>query len=133
MTARHARRTCPSPSLLLQSYSNSPSGQRWAILTVTNGENNNFSIIGPRSIELSGPPGDLDTHWRVPASSFHDLLPAARSRSSQLVLELGELHVLWSDLRGEIERVTLSQTGWPDRLIPRAPHYIPYSLFPLTG
>ena len=131
MTARHARRTCPSPSLLLQSYSNSPSGQRWAILTVTNGENNNFSIIGPRSIELSGPPGDLDTHWRAPASSFHDLLPAWQS-NSQLVLELGELHVLWSDLRGEIERVTLSQTG--GQIVSfRCTALIPYSLFPLTG
>jgi hypothetical protein len=60
----------PNPiafSVSFQGYSNSPSGPRWAILTVTNRDFGNLCFAGPCTVELSGHTLDAPgTHWKTP-------------------------------------------------------------------
>src|SRR5688572_3010051 len=43
-------------SVSFQGYSNSPSGQRWAILTVTNRDFGNLCFANPMSVEFAAQP-----------------------------------------------------------------------------
>ena len=60
----------PSPiacSVSFQGYSNSASGQRWAILAVTNRDFGDLSFVNPMSVEFAAHPGDVqETHWETP-------------------------------------------------------------------
>ena len=63
----------PSPiaaTISFQSYSNSPSGQRWALLTVTNSDVGTLSFAaGSFLVELSNQPASyLDADWQRPRS-----------------------------------------------------------------
>jgi len=54
-------------SVSFQGYSNSPSGQRWAILTVTNRDFGDLYLANPMTVELSEHPRDeQDARWKAP-------------------------------------------------------------------
>jgi len=57
-------------AIFFQSYSNSPSGQRWAILTVTNSDFGTlYFAAGSFLVELSNQPSSyLDADWQRPRS-----------------------------------------------------------------
>jgi hypothetical protein len=59
----------PSPiacSVSFQGYSNSLSGQKWAVLVVTNRDFGDLAFVGPYSVELSSHPSDgRDVHWQL--------------------------------------------------------------------
>ena len=63
----------PAGSVWFNSYSNSPSGERWALLTVTNRDTCDLVFVGPYSIEFNPShtnDAELDdrAQWQVPAS-----------------------------------------------------------------
>jgi hypothetical protein len=106
-------------SVSFQGYSNSPTGQRWAILTVTNRDFGDLYLVAPNTVELSEHPRDAqDTHWKWP-----DSIPP-HSRGTVLV-EVPRAPGFWR-ARCIISRWTwrdsvynaLSSRGWPAGLIP---------------
>ena len=58
-------------SVSFQSYSNSPSGEKWALLTVTNGDTCELIFLGPFSLEFKPfRTNDVlcdQAHWEAPA------------------------------------------------------------------
>jgi len=106
-------------SVSFQGYSNSPSGQRWAILTVTNRDFGDLRFAEPMIVEFAAHPGDAaEPHWKHP-----DFI-APRS-SGSVAVEIPPAPGAWR-MRCHISRSTwrdplynaLSSRGWPDRLIP---------------
>ena len=54
-------------SVLFQGYSNSLSGQKWAVLIVTNRDFGDLLFANPITVEFAAHPGDgQDTHWKIP-------------------------------------------------------------------
>src|SRR6478736_4140312 len=61
----------PLASVCFLAYSNSPSGEKWALLTVTNRDTCDLVFCGPYTVEFAPPrtnDGKLDdnTRWQVP-------------------------------------------------------------------
>ena len=106
-------------SVSFQGYSNSPSGQRWAILTVTNRDFGNLCLGNPLTVEWSDHPKDAqDTHGKLP-----DFIPP--HSCGRMVVEVPLAPGSWR-ARCMISRSTwrdpiynaLSSRGWPAHLIP---------------
>jgi hypothetical protein len=105
-------------SISFQSCSNSLSGQKWAVLSVTNRESDNLYVCGHFSVELSDQPGFLqDSHWRTPnfvlarssATVAVEIPPAPGTWRARLMLT----RFTWRD---RVRNVFPSR--YPDRLIP---------------
>lgn len=54
-------------AVTFQGYSNSLSGQKWAVLIVTNRDFGDLLFMNPITVEFAAHPGDgQDTHWKIP-------------------------------------------------------------------
>ncbi len=107
-------------SVSFQGYTNSPSGQRWAILTITNRDFGNLYLANPMIVEFAGQPGDeRETHWKTPA-----FIPPRSC--GQIAVEIPpapgawRMHCIisrytWKDM----VRNALSSRRLPDFLLPR--------------
>ena len=106
-------------SASFQGYSNSPSGQRWAILTITNRDFGNLYLANPMSVEFAAHPGHgQETHWKTP-----DFIPP--HCCGRIAVEIPPAPGDWR-MRCIISRYTwrdpvynaLSSRRWPVYLIP---------------
>jgi hypothetical protein len=106
-------------SVSFQGYSNSPSGQRWAILTVTNRDFGDLYFADMMTVDLSNQPrAAQDARWKHP-----DFIP--RRSCGRIVVEVPLAPGSWR-AQCMISRWTwrdsvysaLSSRGWPTRLIP---------------
>jgi len=106
-------------SVSFQGYSNSPSGQRWAILTVTNRDFGNLCFANPMAVEFAAHPGDgQETHWKTP-----DFIPPRSC--GRIAVEIPPTAGAWR-MRCIISRYTWRDNvrdalpgWWPDFLLPR--------------
>ena len=106
-------------SVSFQGYSNSPSGQRWAILTVTNRDFGNLCFANPMAVEFAAHPGDgQETHWKTP-----DFIPPRSC--GRIAVEIPPAPGAWR-MRCIISRYTWRDNvrdalpgWWPDFLLPR--------------
>lgn len=106
-------------SVLFQGYSNSPSGQRWAILTVTNRDFGDLCFANPMSVEFAAQPADeQETRWKT--SGF--IPPRSCGRIAVLIppvpgawrMNCMIIRSTWrDDVRGALPG------WWPDFLLPR--------------
>ena len=106
-------------SVSFQGYSNSPSGQRWAILTVTNQDFGNLSLADPMTVELSGHPRDEQgAHWY--ASGF---IPP--HSSGRMVVEVPLAPGTWR------ARCIILRWTWRDTVHNAFPPWVPDCLIPV--
>lgn len=106
-------------SISFQAYSNSPSGQSWAILLVSNNDIGKLCFAGPCLLVLSNrPSGDVETHWQLAP-------PIASRTCTQIAVEIPPesgtwrvgVTVLRDTWRDHVRE--LRSLGWPDQLLPR--------------
>jgi hypothetical protein len=105
-------------------YSNCPSGQRWAILTVTNRDFGNLYFANPMSLEFAARPEDeqethyAETHWKTSG-----VIPPGSC--GRIAVEIPPVPGDWR-MRCIISRYTWRDDvrdalprWWPDFLLPR--------------
>ncbi len=124
----HARKapSAPAFSVAFQGYSNSASGQRWAILAVTNRDFGNLYFSGPFAEELSTDPPSGPTNERP---EMHWQHPRVISPGSS-----GRVAVEAPATRGEWRaRCVMVRWTWRDDLRYYAPRWYPESLIPVRS
>ena len=112
-------------SVTFQGYSNSLSGQKWAVLAVTNRDFGDLAFIGPYEVELSGHPSDTrDVHWQL-APRF------APGSSARIAVEIPPESGTWR-AKFCLERWTWRDSArnaldWcPEGLLPRRTYRVQY-------
>ena len=107
-------------AISFQRYSNSPSGQKWAILLVTNRDFGTLYFEGPFLVEPPLPPADDsdETHWQKPQS-----LPP--ESSAEIAVEIPPSFRTWH------ARCTVVRVTWRDRARSAFPLWYPSSLIPI--
>jgi hypothetical protein len=100
-------------------YSNSPSGQSWAILTVTNRDFGNLGFSGPFGVELATHPEDEHaTRWKTPGF--------IRPRScGRIAVEIPPAPGDWR------ARCTIMRWTWRDAVWNAFPGWWPDNLIPV--
>ena len=102
-----------------QGYSNSPSGQRWAILTVTNRDFGELGFANPMTVQFSDDPmDDQDVHWKgpdgIPPGSFGRIaveIPPGRGAWRARC-------IIWRWTWRDSAYNAFSSRNWPAHLIP---------------
>lgn len=113
--------TIPKPiafSVSFQGYSNSPSGQRWAILTVTNRDFGNLGFSGPFGVELSARLKDEQaTRWMTPG-----FIPP--HSCGRIAVEIPPAPGAWR------ARCRIIRSTWRDKVRNACPGWFPELLLP---
>jgi hypothetical protein len=101
----------PVYSLSFQGYSNSVSGQKWAILTFTNRDTCEQVFSGPYTVEFRRIECDSNEHWKIP-----DSVP--RGSSCTVAIEIPNTSETWR------ASWSVTRREWRDVLEEHLPNYL---------
>jgi hypothetical protein len=118
-------------SVAFQGYSNSVSGQKWALLAITNRDRGDLCFFPPNLVQLgvgvlSGPESlGVLSNWHETQWQYPPAIP--RGSFCRIAVEVPPGHGSWR------ARCLLMRFTWSDKLLSRVPRWWPGGLIPLRG